>query len=80
MIALLGAAAVVRGIGIPSAALVGAGAAALFVATLVLVALVARPLAGALGRPLAAVLGIAGQLGRENSMRSPGARRRPPPR
>jgi putative ABC transport system permease protein len=71
VIALLGAASVARGVGVPSAALVGAGAAALFVATLVLVSLVARPLAGVLGRPLAAGLGIAGRLGRENSMRSP---------
>ena len=32
---------------------------------------IARPLSGVLGRPLAALLGTPGQLGRENSMRSP---------
>ena len=33
--------------------------------------LVARPMASAIGRPLAALFGMAGKLGRENSMRSP---------
>jgi putative ABC transport system permease protein len=51
--------------------LVGLGTLALFVATAMLMPLVARPVAGALGRPLAALRGAAGRLGRENSMRSP---------
>ena len=52
-------------------ALVGLGAVAVFIGVGMLAPLVARPMSSVLGRPLAAALGVAGQLGRENSMRSP---------
>ena len=55
----------------PSIGLVGLGTLALFVATAMLMPIVARPAAGVLGRPLAALRGMPGRLGRENSMRSP---------
>ena len=50
---------------------VGVGAVAVFVGVAMLSPLFARPMASVLGRPLAATLGVAGSLGRENSMRSP---------
>lgn len=50
---------------------VGVGAVAIFVGVAMLSPLIARPMASLLGRPLAAMLGVAGSLGRENSMRSP---------
>ncbi len=65
-VALLGA-----GLARGTIALVGAGALALFVGAAMLAPLVARPMASVLGRPLAALVGVAGTLGRENSMRSP---------
>ena len=43
----------------------------IFVGVAMLAPAIARPLSGVLGRPLAALLGTPGQLGRENSMRSP---------
>jgi len=55
----------------PSIGLVGLGTLALFMATAMLMPVVARPVAAVLGRPLAALRGTAGRLGRENSMRSP---------
>ena len=64
---------VLLGVGLarPAIALVGLGAAGIFVGGGMLAPTVARPMAGALGRPLVRVLGISGRLGRENSMRSP---------
>ncbi len=61
------------GIGLskPVVALVGAGAACVFLGAAMLAPAIARPLSGLLGRPLAALLGEPGKLGRENSMRSP---------
>ena len=59
------------GLGLPAIQLVGLGAVALFIGVGMLAPLVARPLSGVIGRPLAALLGPAGKLGRENSMRSP---------
>jgi putative ABC transport system permease protein len=55
----------------PAIALVGVGAAAVFIAGGMLVPIIARPLSSALGRPLASVLGPPGRLARENAMRSP---------
>jgi len=68
-IAVLGG--IILGIGLSEGqiALVGVGALGLFVGVAMLAPAVARPLSGVIGRPLAR--GIAGQLGRENSMRSP---------
>ncbi len=69
--ALLGAVLLGVGLSQPAVELVGLGAVGLFVGVAMLAPAVARPLSGAIGRPLARVLGMAGQLGRENSMRSP---------
>ncbi len=52
------------------AALVGLGAMSVFLGVAVLAPLVARPVAGALGRPIGR-LGMAGRLGRDNSVRNP---------
>ncbi len=75
---VVGSAVTVAGIGLlalglirSAIQLVGLGAVGIFVGVGMLAPLVARPLASAIGRPLAATLGIAGRLGRENSMRSP---------
>ena len=62
---------IVAGLADAAVALVGVGALAVFVAAGMLVPLAARPLSSALGRPLASLLGVAGRLGRENSMRNP---------
>jgi putative ABC transport system permease protein len=59
------------GLSKPVVALVGVGAVCVFLGVAVLAPAVARPLSSVLGRPLAALLGSPGQLGRENSMRSP---------
>ena len=69
--ALLGAVLLGVGLSKPAVELVGLGAVGLFVGVAMLAPAVARPLSGVIGRPLARALGIAGQLGRENSMRSP---------
>jgi putative ABC transport system permease protein len=71
VIALLGVVAVVAGVAGPALPLVGLGALAVFAATSLLVPALARPLSSVLGRPLARLFGIAGRLGRENSMRNP---------
>jgi putative ABC transport system permease protein len=71
VIALLGVAALVFGLTKPAIELVGLGAFAIFIGIGMLAPVVARPMASVIGRPLARVFGIAGKLGRENSMRSP---------
>jgi putative ABC transport system permease protein len=70
-LALFGALALGIGLAKPAIQLVGLGAVGLFVGVAMLSPAVARPLSGAIGRPLARWLGVAGRLGRENSMRSP---------
>ena len=70
-VAVLGVAALAAGLGIPAIQLVGLGAVGIFVGVGMLAPLVARPMASALGRPVARLFSIAGQLGRENSMRNP---------
>ena len=71
--ALALAGAVLLGIGLakPAIQLVGVGAAALFIGVATLSPAIARPLSSVIGRPLPWLLGVAGKLGRENSMRSP---------
>ncbi len=71
VIALLGVAALVFGLTKPAIELVGLGAFAIFIGIGMLAPVVARPMASVIGRPLARLFGIAGKLGRENSMRSP---------
>jgi putative ABC transport system permease protein len=70
-LALLGAAALAVGLSKPAISLVGLGAAFIFIGVAMLAPAAARPLSSAIGRPLARVFGVAGKLGRENSMRSP---------
>jgi putative ABC transport system permease protein len=70
-VAVAGVALLAAGLSKPLVALVGAGAAGVFIGVAMLAPAIARPLSGLLGRPLAALLGTPGQLGRENSMRSP---------
>jgi putative ABC transport system permease protein len=69
-ILLLGVAALVVGLTQPAIALVGLGAFAIFIGAAMLAPLVARPMASAIGRPFERI-GVAGRLGRLNSMRSP---------
>ncbi len=71
LVAIGAIAALVAGLTAPAIALVAVGAVALFIATGMLAPIIARPMSSVLGRPLAALLGVAGRLGRENSMRSP---------
>src|SRR5450755_1494297 len=70
-VALAGAALLAVGLAKPVIALVGAGAVLIFVGVAMLSPAIARPISSVIGRPLARVLGVPGQLGRENSMRSP---------
>jgi putative ABC transport system permease protein len=71
VVAALGVVLVIAGLTQPALALVGLGALAVFVATGLVGPALARPLSSVLGRPLARLFGIAGRLGRENSMRNP---------
>jgi putative ABC transport system permease protein len=70
-LAVIGAAALGVGLSKPAIQLVGLGAVGIFVGVAMLAPAVARPLSSVIGRPLARTLGVAGKLGRENSMRSP---------
>jgi putative ABC transport system permease protein len=70
-LALAGVVLLAIGLAQPAIGLVGAGAAGLFLGVTMLSPGIARPLASVIGRPLARTLGVAGKLGRENSMRSP---------
>jgi putative ABC transport system permease protein len=67
---LAGIVLLAAGLSAGKVAVVGVGAAAIFVGVAMLAPVVARPLSGLIGRPLAG-FGIPGKLGRENSMRSP---------
>jgi putative ABC transport system permease protein len=69
--ALIGLALLALGVVHARVLLVGVGAFAIFVATVVFLPAIAEPLANLLGRPLAALLGAAGRLGRRNSARNP---------
>jgi putative ABC transport system permease protein len=71
VVASCGVAALAAGLTKPAIQLVGLGALAVFIGAGMLAPLVARPMAGVIGRPLARQLGTPGELGRENSMRSP---------
>jgi len=71
VVALVGLVVLVRGVANAKVALVGLGALGVFIAMMLLVPVIARPLSGALGRPIAAVFGMPGRIGRENSMRNP---------
>jgi putative ABC transport system permease protein len=70
-VVLAGAGLLARGLVRPALPLVGAGAAGTFAGAAMLAPAIARPLSSVLGRPLARLLGVPGQLGRQNSMRSP---------
>ena len=71
IVAVVGAVLLGLGLAKPAIQLVGLGAAALFLGVATLSPAIARPLASVIGRPLPRLLGVAGKLGRENSMRSP---------
>jgi putative ABC transport system permease protein len=70
-VTVLGVLLLAVGLARPAVALVGIGAAGVFVGVAMLAPALARPLAGVLGRPLARWVGTPGKLGRENSVRSP---------
>jgi putative ABC transport system permease protein len=70
-VALTGVVLLAIGLAKPAIALVGVGAVGIFVGVAMLSPAIARPLSSVIGRPLARLLGEAGKLGRENSMRSP---------
>ena len=70
-VALAGGVLLARGLVRPALPLVGGGAVGIFVGAAMLAPAIARPLSSVLGRPLARLLGVPGQLGRQNSMRSP---------
>jgi putative ABC transport system permease protein len=70
-VAVIGAVLLGLGLAKPAIQLVGIGAAALFIGVAALSPALARPLSSVIGRPLPRLLGVAGKLGRENSMRSP---------
>ena len=70
-VAVIGAVLLGLGLAKPAIQLVGIGAAALFIGVATLSPALARPLSSVIGRPLPRLLGVAGKLGRENSMRSP---------
>jgi putative ABC transport system permease protein len=67
----LGAALIAAGLAKPAIALVGVGAACVFIGATMLAPAVARPFAGVIGRPFARFAGTPGSLGRRNAMRSP---------
>ena len=71
VLALAGAVLLGLGLAQPAIQLVGIGAAGLFIGVATLSPALARPLSSVIGRPLPRLLGVAGKLGRENSMRSP---------
>jgi len=71
VIGVAGVAILVVGLTAPAIQLVGLGAVLGFLGIGMLAPVVARPMSSVLGRPLAGMLGMAGKLGRENSMRSP---------
>ncbi len=71
VIAVLGVGVLGGGLAGHTIQLVGVGAVAVFIGVGMLAPVVARPMSSVLGRPLAGSMGIAGRLGRENSMRSP---------
>ena len=71
VITVAGVAALAAGLAKPAIQLVGVGAFLIFIGVARLAPAVARPMSSVIGRPLARLLGVAGKLGRENSMRSP---------
>ncbi len=71
LVALGGALCLTFGLIKATISVVGLGAVAIFIGIGMLAPLIARPMASVIGRPLASTLGVAGTLGRENSMRSP---------
>ena len=71
VLALVGGLALVAGVSGSAIALVGLGALSLFVGTIVLGPVLARPVSWLLGSPLPRLRGTAGSLARQNAMRSP---------
>jgi putative ABC transport system permease protein len=76
LVALLGVAILCLGLfgsanGGDAAALVGAGAAVVFIGVGLLASHIVRPLSLAVGRPLEGIFGVSGRLARENATRNP---------
>jgi putative ABC transport system permease protein len=69
--ALLGTVALALGVAGPALALVGLGALLIFIGTVVLGPVLARPVSWLLGSPLPRLRGVAGSLARQNAMRNP---------
>ncbi len=69
--AVLALAVLSYGLATSNVTLVGLGAAGLFIAAAMLAPLAAGPSAQVLGSPLARILGVAGRLGRANTVRDP---------
>jgi putative ABC transport system permease protein len=69
--AVVGVAVLAVGLAGSAVALVGLGAIGIFLGVGMLAPIVARPMASVTGRPVARLFGVSGQLGRDNSMRSP---------
>jgi putative ABC transport system permease protein len=66
-----GVGSLVAGLSGGTIALVGVGAAVMFIAVAVLAPVLARPAARLIGMPMAKFGGVSGTLGRENAMRTP---------
>lgn len=66
-----GVGALVAGLSGGTIALVGIGAAVMFIAVAILAPVLARPVARIIGAPMARFGGVSGTLGRENAMRTP---------
>jgi putative ABC transport system permease protein len=69
--ALLGSAALALGVAGPALGLVGLGALLIFIGTVVLGPVLARPVSWLLGSPLPRLRGVSGSLARQNAMRNP---------
>jgi putative ABC transport system permease protein len=70
-VALVGMVLLAAGLAEPAVSIVGLGAAAIFIGVATLAPTLSRPLGSVIGRPFARILGVAGRLGRQNSMRNP---------
>jgi putative ABC transport system permease protein len=70
-LAALGVSVFVYGMTIPAAAVVGSGAAIVFIGITVLGPVIARPVIAAIGVPVARLHGVPGSLARRNAIRNP---------
>jgi len=71
VVTTLGGAAMLWGLFADTIALVGVGAALVFVGVALLSPLATKPMARAIGAPFPRIAGVSGKLGRQNAMRNP---------